>query len=163
MFEHVGIGHYRQYFMKLRDLLADDGVALLHTIGSAEGPSAANPWLHKYIFPGGYTPALSEIVPFIERAGLYITDVEVLRLHYAETLKAWRHRFTESRRIVAELYDERFCRMWEFYLAGCEAAFRHTGLVVFQIQLSKRIDAVPLIRDYIGDRKLRDTQHAAGS
>ncbi len=163
MFEHVGIGHYRQYFTKLRDLLADDGVALLHTIGSAEGPSAANPWLHKYIFPGGYTPALSEIVPFIERAGLYITDVEVLRLHYAETLKAWRHRFTESRQIVAELYDERFCRMWEFYLAGCEAAFRHTGLVVFQIQLSKRIDAVPLIRDYIGAREVGDTQHAAGS
>lgn len=152
MFEHVGIGHYREYFEKLRDLLTDDGVALLHTIGSAEGPSAANPWLHKYIFPGGYTPALSEIVPFIERAGLYVTDVEILRLHYAETLKAWRHRFTQNRQIITELYDERFCRMWEFYLAGCEAAFRHTSLVVFQIQLSKRIDIVPLTRDYITDR-----------
>lgn len=163
MFEHVGIGHYREYFEKLRNLLADDGVALLHTIGSAQGPSAANPWIHKYIFPGGYAPALSEIVPFIERAGLYITDVEVLRLHYAETLKAWRRRFTESRQLVAELYDERFCRIWEFYLAGCEAAFRHTSLVVFQIQLSKRIDAVPLIRNYITDRESRDNQPTAAS
>ncbi len=152
MFEHVGIGHYREYFEKLRNLLADDGVALLHTIGSAGGPGAANPWLHRYIFPGGYTPALSEIVPFVERAGLYITDVEVLRLHYAETLKAWRNRFAGNRRLVAALYDERFCRMWEFYLASCEAAFRHAGLVVFQIQLSKRVDVIPLTRNYITDR-----------
>lgn len=163
MFEHVGIGHYREYFQKIRNLLTDDGVALLHTIGSAEGPSGANPWIHKYIFPGGYTPALSEIVPVIERAGLYITDVEVLRLHYAETLKAWRLRFAENRQSAAALYDERFCRMWEFYLAGCEAAFRHAGLVVFQIQLSKRVDTVPLIRDYITDWESQDSRQADAS
>lgn len=151
MFEHVGIDHYRTYFERIRDLLTDDGVALVHTIGSAAGPAAGSSWLNRYIFPGGYSPALSEIVPHIERAGLYITDVEVLRLHYAETLKAWRHRFHQKRHIAAELYDERFCRMWDFYLAACEAAFRHSGLVVFQIQLSKRIDAVPITRDYIGE------------
>lgn len=149
MFEHVGVGHYREYFEKLRELLTDDGVALIHTIGSASGPSAAHPWIEKYIFPGGYAPALSEVVPIIERVGLYITDIEVLRLHYAETLKAWRQRFMTNRGHVAALYDERFCRMWEFYLAGCEAGFRHSGLVVFQIQVSKRIDAVPLTRNYI--------------
>ena len=151
MFEHVGVGHYREYFAKVRDLLKDDGVALIHTVGRADGPGAANAWINKYIFPGGYVAALSEIVPAIERAGLYVTDIEVLRLHYAETLKAWRHRFGTNRKRVVELYDERFCRMWEFYLAGCEAAFRHSGLVNFQIQLSKRIDIVPLTRDYILD------------
>ena len=151
MFEHVGVGHYREYFEKVSYLLADDGVALIHTIGSARGPAAANPWINKYIFPGGYTPALSEIVPAIERAGLHITDVEVLRLHYAVTLRDWRERFMANRGQIAAIYDERFCRMWEFYLASCEAAFRHGGLVVFQIQLSKRIDSVPLIRDYITD------------
>lgn len=149
MFEHVGVGHYGEYFEKIKDLLADDGVALIHTIGSAAGPGAANPWIRKYIFPGGYTPALSEIVPAIERAGLQITDIEVLRLHYAETLKDWRKRFMANRDRIAAIYDDRFCRMWEFYLAGCEAAFRHSGLVVFQIQLSKRVDTVPLTRDYI--------------
>jgi cyclopropane-fatty-acyl-phospholipid synthase len=151
MFEHVGVGHYREYFEKVRDLLADDGVALIHTIGRADGPGAANPWINKYIFPGGYVPALSEILPAIEGAGLYVTDVEVLRLHYAETLKAWRQRFNANRRKVAAIYDERFCRMWEFYLAGCEAGFRHGGLLNFQLQLSKRIDTVPLTRDYIVD------------
>jgi cyclopropane-fatty-acyl-phospholipid synthase len=149
MFEHVGVGHYREYFDKIRELLTDDGVALIHTIGSADGPGAAHAWIRKYIFPGGYTPALSEIVPVIERAGLHITDIEVLRLHYAETLKAWRQRFMGNRDHVAALYDERFCRMWEFYLAGCEAGFRHSGLVVFQIQLSKQVDTVPLTRDYM--------------
>lgn len=151
MFEHVGVGHYREYFEKVRDLLDEDGIALIHTIGRADGPGAANPWINKYIFPGGYVPALSEIMPAIERAGLYVTDIEVLRLHYAETLKAWRQRFNANRRRVADIYDERFCRMWEFYLAGCEAGFRHGGLLNFQIQLSKRIDAVPLTRDYIVD------------
>ena len=151
MFEHVGVGHYREYFAKVRDLLEDDGVALIHTIGRADGPGAANAWINRYIFPGGYIAALSEIVPAIERAGLYVTDIEVLRLHYAETLKAWRLRFSTNRKRVVELYDERFCRMWEFYLAGSEAAFRHSGLVNFQIQLSKRIDIVPLTRDYILD------------
>jgi cyclopropane-fatty-acyl-phospholipid synthase len=149
MFEHVGVGHYREYFEKVRSLLTDDGVALIHTIGRADGPGATNAWIRKYIFPGGYTPALSEVIPVIERAGLHITDIEVLRLHYAETLKDWRKRFMANRDRVAAIYDERFCRMWEFYLAGCEAAFRHSGLVVFQIQLSKRVDTVPLTRDYI--------------
>jgi cyclopropane-fatty-acyl-phospholipid synthase len=151
MFEHVGGGHYREYFEKIRDLLTDDGVALIHTIGDASGQGAGHSWIRKYIFPGGYTPALSEVVPVIERAGLYITDIEVLRLHYAETLKAWRQRFMANRERVAAIYDERFCRMWEFYLAGCEAGFRHSGLVIFQIQLSKRIDTVPLTRDYLFD------------
>lgn len=151
MFEHVGVGHYREYFAKVRDLLAEDGVALIHTIGRADGPGAANAWINKYIFPGGYVPALSEIVPVIERTGLYVTDIEVLRLHYAETLREWRRRFAAERSRICELYDERFCRMWDFYLAGCEAAFRHSGLLNFQIQLSKRIDSVPLTRDYITD------------
>lgn len=151
MFEHVGVGHYRQYFNKLRDLLDEDGVALIHTIGRADGPGATNAWINKYIFPGGYIPALSEILPAIERAGLYVTDIEVLRLHYAETLKAWRQRFNTNRQRVAEIYDDRFCRMWEFYLAGSEAAFRHGGLINFQIQLSKRVDTVPLTRDYALD------------
>lgn len=151
MFEHVGVGHYREYFEKINNLLDDEGVALIHTIGRADGPGAANAWINKYIFPGGYVPALSEILPAIEKAGLYVTDIEVLRLHYAETLKAWRQRFNANRERVAKIYDERFCRMWEFYLAGCEAGFRHGGLLNFQIQLSKRIDAVPLTRNYIFD------------
>jgi cyclopropane-fatty-acyl-phospholipid synthase len=149
MFEHVGVGYYREYFEKVRELLADGGVALIHTIGRADGPGTSNAWINKYIFPGGYVPALSEILPAIEQASLHVTDIEVLRLHYAETLRAWRHRFNASRKRVAKLYDERFCRMWEFYLAGCEAGFRHGGLVNFQIQLSKRIDTVPLTRDYV--------------
>ena len=149
MFEHVGTGHYRTYFNTVADRLKDDGVALIHTIGMSSGPSAPGAWIKKYIFPGGYVPALSEIIPAIEKSGLVVTDIEVLRLHYAETLRAWRHRFTAKRRHVAALYDERFCRMWEFYLAACEAGFRHNGLVVFQIQLAKRNDAVPLTRDYI--------------
>jgi cyclopropane-fatty-acyl-phospholipid synthase len=151
MFEHVGIGHYREYFNQIRELLEEDGIALIHTIGRTDGPGAADPWLNKYIFPGGYCPALSEILPAVEQAGLYLTDVEVLRLHYAETLKAWRCRFNANRGRISALYDERFCRMWEFYLAGCEAAFRHGKLVNYQIQLSKRLDTVPLTRDYIMD------------
>jgi cyclopropane-fatty-acyl-phospholipid synthase len=138
-------------FEKVSDLLDENGVALIHTIGRADGPGAANAWINRYIFPGGYVPALSEMMPAIERAGLYVTDIEVLRLQYAETLKAWRQRFIANRARVAELYDERFCRMWEFYLASCEAAFRYSGLLNFQIQLSKQIDAVPLTRDYIVD------------
>jgi cyclopropane-fatty-acyl-phospholipid synthase len=151
MFEHVGVPHYGTFFKKVRDLLKDDGVALLHTIGRAEGPGPTNRWLTKYIFPGGYTPALSEVLPVIERTGLYVTDIEVLRLHYAETLKEWRRRFNANRAHAAEIYDERFCRMWEFYLAACEAVFRYAGQVVFQIQMAKRQDAVPLTRDYITD------------
>jgi cyclopropane-fatty-acyl-phospholipid synthase len=149
MFEHVGVHYYSTYFAKVRDLLKDDGVALIHTIGRSDGPGVTNPWISKYIFPGGYTPALSEMLPAIERAGLMVTDVEVLRMHYADTLKEWRHRFKAHWREAAELYDERFCRMWEFYLAGAEMAFRHEGLVVFQVQLAKRVDALPITRDYM--------------
>jgi cyclopropane-fatty-acyl-phospholipid synthase len=149
MFEHVGIDYYDAYFRKMRDLLAEDGVALVHTIGRSDGPGVTNPWIAKYIFPGGYTPALSEMLPAIERAGLIVTDVEVLRLHYAETLKEWRRRFKARWHEAAELYDERFCRMWEFYLAGAETGFRREGLVVFQVQLARRIDALPLTRDYM--------------
>lgn len=149
MFEHVGARHYPEFFAKLADLLADDGVALIHTIGSVGEPSAPHPWIRKYIFPGGYVPSLSEIAPEIEKSGLIVTDLEVLRLHYAETLKAWRERFMANRDKVVEIYDERFCRMWEFYLASCEAAFRHSGLVVFQFQLTKKVAALPITRDYI--------------
>jgi cyclopropane-fatty-acyl-phospholipid synthase len=151
MFEHVGIGHYRRFFRTLGRLLKDDGVALLHTIGRAEAPGSTNPWLRKYIFPGGYSPALSEIVSAIEATGLWITDIEVLRRHYAETLRHWRQRFLASRRTLAETYDERFLRMWEFYLAGCEMSFRYQRCVVFQIQISKRADSLPLTRDYMLD------------
>jgi cyclopropane-fatty-acyl-phospholipid synthase len=153
MFEHVGAPQYRTYFEKVRDLLTDDGVALIHTIGRLDGPGVTNPWIRKYIFPGGYSPALSEVVPVIERVGLCITDIEVLRLHYAKTLRHWRQRFLAHWDEVRELYDERFCRMWEFYLAGSECAFRYQGHAVFQIQLSKRLDTVPLTRDYIGERE----------
>src|SRR6185503_8516031 len=149
MFEHVGVQYYDTFFAKLRDLLAPDGVALLHTIGRADGPGATPPWISKYIFSGGYVPALSEIMASIERSGLYATDIEVWRLHYAETLKKWRTRFHKNRAKAAALYDERFCRMWEFYLAGAEMAFRHDGQVVFQIQLAKRVDTLPMTRDYM--------------
>ena len=160
MFEHVGVGHYEEFFRKIKGLLDEDGVALLHTIGRADGPGATNPWLAKYIFPGGYTPALSEIVPVIERVGLYITDIEILRLHYASTLRDWRRRFNVNRDKVREIYDERFCRMWDFYLAGCEAAFRYGGQLNFQIQLARRQDAVPLTRDYIQEW---EAQHMAAT
>jgi cyclopropane-fatty-acyl-phospholipid synthase len=149
MFEHVGVPNYKAFFQRLADLLADDGVAVLHSIGRADGPGATNPWIRKYIFPGGYSPALSEVLPWIERAGLYVTDIEILRLHYAETLRHWRKRFMAARDEVARIYDERFCRMWEFYLAGSEATFRWGGHIVFQIQMSKRVDAVPMTRDYM--------------
>jgi cyclopropane-fatty-acyl-phospholipid synthase len=149
MFEHVGVPHYRAFFEKVRDGLTDDGVALIHTIGRANGPAPTDPWIAKYIFPGGAIPALSEIVPVIERTGLLLTDVEVWRLHYATTLRAWRARFEANRDRIRKIYDERFCRMWAFYLAVSELAFRHTGLVVFQLQLAKHQHAVPLTRDYL--------------
>jgi cyclopropane-fatty-acyl-phospholipid synthase len=149
MFEHVGVRYYPEFFSKIRELLADDGVMLLHTIGRTDGPGTTNAWVQKYIFPGGYAPALSEIVSVIEQAGLMVTDVEVLRLHYAMTLAEWQRRFQARRADVAALYDERFCRMWEFYLAGAEMSFRHEGQVVYQIQITKRVDALPLTRDYM--------------
>lgn len=151
MFEHVGAAQYQVFFDTIYERLAKDGVAVLHTIGNVHGPGRNNPWIEKYIFPGGIVPALSQIAEAAERSGLMVTDVEILRLHYAETLKAWRERFEAHWDEVRSLYDERFCRMWEFYLAGAEAAFREGDLVVFQVQLAKDRDAVPLTRDYITD------------
>ncbi|MEM7171228.1 MAG: cyclopropane-fatty-acyl-phospholipid synthase family protein [Pseudomonadota bacterium] len=155
MFEHVGSSHYREFFRKIKELLTDDGVMVLHSIGRSEPPGGMNPWIVKYIFPGGYIPALSEVFAAIEKEGLYVTDVEVLRYHYAETLRNWRLRFYANRDKVAELYDERFCRMWDFYLSSCELTFRFAGQMVFQIQLSKKQDAVPLKRDYMVDWERR--------
>jgi cyclopropane-fatty-acyl-phospholipid synthase len=151
MFEHVGKRNYDEFFAKVSDLLAQDGVALLHTIGRLDRPAPVNPFIRKYIFPGGDLPALSELLPPIERAGLIVTDVEVLRLHYAETLKEWRRRFRANWDKVKALYDERFCRMWDLYLVGSEMSFSHQETAVFQIQLAKRQDAVPLTRDYVTD------------
>ena len=151
MFEHVGVRYYDTFFRKLHQLLAPGGVALLHTIGRTDGPGATNPWIAKYIFPGGYVPALSEMMAAIERSGLFVTDVEILRLHYAETLKEWRTRFLKNWAKAAAQYDERFCRMWEFYLAAAEMTFRYDRQAVFQIQLSKRIETLPMTRDYMLD------------
>ncbi len=153
MFEHIGVKHYGEFFAKLTELLADDGVALLHTIGRSDEPGVTENkvWMRKYIFPGGHIPALSEVLPVIERAGLIVTDIEVLHLHYAETLKAWYQRFTENRDKVAAVYDERFCRMWEYYLTAAEMSFRYWHNNVFHIQLAKRVGTVPLTRDYIRD------------
>jgi len=158
MFEHVGVPQYRAFFERIDRLLADDGVALLHFIGRRDGPGSTDAWTRKYIFPGGYSPALSEVMPAIERSGLWTTDIECLRLHYAETLRHWRERFLRNRALIREIYDERFCRMWEFFLAGSEMAFRYDNLLVFQIQLAKRIDTVPLTRDYqlAAETALRD-------
>jgi cyclopropane-fatty-acyl-phospholipid synthase len=161
MFEHVGVVHYPAFFRKLRDLLSEDGVALLHSIGRYDGPASTNPWVRKYIFPGGYAPAVSEVVPVVERTGMWITDIEVLRLHYAETARNWRLRFNANRERIRALYDERFCRMWEFYLAGAEVAFRHLGHMNFQMQLARQVDTVPLTRDYITDWERRHRTPAA--
>ena len=155
MFEHVGIGHYREFFTKVRSLLHEDGAAVVHSIARSDGPSATNAWIAKYIFPGGYIPALSEVVPHIERAGLYVTDIEILRLHYAETLKEWRRRFMDHRERVKALYDERFCRMWEFYLASSESAFRYQGMNNMQIQFTRHQHALPMTRDYMGTLEQR--------
>lgn len=149
MFEHVGLNHYGAFFDKAASLLKPDGVMLLHSIGRSGPPSVTSAFIRKHIFPGGYIPALSEVLPVIEKSGLVVTDVEVLRLHYAETLKHWRERFAANRDKAKALYDERFCRMWEFYLAGSEAAFRWQDLVVFQIQVAKRNDTLPVTRDYM--------------
>jgi cyclopropane-fatty-acyl-phospholipid synthase len=155
MFEHVGAPQQRDYFHQIGRLLQEDGVALVHTIGRASPPGVTDRWIRKYIFPGGHIPALSEITQAVEQAGLFITDVEVLRLHYAETLKHWRLRFCAQREEIAQLYDERFCRMWEYYLALSEAAFRFNRHVVFQLQLSKRVDAIPITRDYMVEEERR--------
>ena len=155
MFEHVGVNQFGAFFGKLNELLTPDGVALLHSIGRMDGPGTTNPWLRKYIFPGGYCPALSEVVPVVEQKRLWITDIEILRLHYAETLRAWRARFEQNRERIKALYDERFCRMWEIYLVGSELSFRNQGMLVFQMQLAKAVDTVPLTRDYMFDLERR--------
>jgi cyclopropane-fatty-acyl-phospholipid synthase len=157
MFEHVGIGFYPRFFNVLRRCLKPDGVALLHTIGRSDGPSSTSPWLTKYIFPGGYSPSLSEVLPAIEKSGLIVSDIEILRLHYALTLREWRRRFAANRDAIAALYDERFCRMFEFYLAGSELAFRRTHHENFQIQLVRDQEALPLTRDY-----MMEAERAAG-
>jgi cyclopropane-fatty-acyl-phospholipid synthase len=155
MFEHVGVNHYNTFFQKCASMLKDDGVMVLHSIGRSEGPGVTNPWISKYIFPGGYIPAVSEVMQAIQRSGLLITDLEILRLHYAETLKAWRERFLAHRDEVERIYDRRFVRMWEFYLACSEMAFREQNLMVMQYQLAKRQDVVPMTRDYIGREESR--------
>lgn len=161
LLEHLGARFYPELFDKAYEVLEDDGVALIHAIGASDVPRATNPWIRKYIFPGGYVPALSEVLPAIEKAGLIVTDIEILRLHYAETLKHWSERFARNRSKIVELHGERYCRMFEFYLIICEMGFRYMGHMVFQIQLTKRIDTVPLTRDYIADWKGTNTRGAA--
>ena len=155
MFEHVGVNFYETFFRRCAELLTDDGIMMLHSIGRSEGPNVTNPWITKYIFPGGYIPALSEVIPAIEHAGLLVCDIEILRLHYAETLQAWRQRFLARREEAVQLYDERFVRMWEFYLASSEISFRKQNLMNFQIQLTKRQGIVPMTRDYISREEAR--------
>jgi cyclopropane-fatty-acyl-phospholipid synthase len=155
MFEHVGVDFYGAFFRRCADILSDDGVMLLHAIGRVEGPGITNPWIAKYIFPGGYVPALSEVLPAIERAGLLVDDIEILRTHYADTLLAWRQRFLAHREEAERVYDARFVRMWEFYLAASEMAFRKQNMMVFQIQLTKRSGIVPITRDYIAATEAR--------
>ncbi len=155
MFEHVGVPHYPAFFQKVRDLLTDDGVALLHSINRADGPGSTSRWIQRYIFPGGYIPAMSEVIPVIERTGLIVSDVEILRLHYAETLQRWRQRFMARSLRAAELYDDRFVRMWEFYLAASEAMFRSGLMNNFQIQMVKDQETLPLTRDYMFEEEQR--------
>ena len=149
MFEHVGVPNYSTFFKAIVRLLSDDGIALLHSIGRKGMPEVMSAWVRKYIFPGAYIPSLSETLKAIELTGLWVTDIEVLRLHYAETLRCWRERFLQHVPAIRAVYDDRFCRMWEFYLATSEVGFRYKDLMVFQMQLAKQVDAVPLTRDYI--------------
>ncbi len=151
MFEHVGVHHYMEFFAKINELLSDDGIMLLHSIGHMSPPGTASPWLRKYIFPGAYSPALSEVFPAVENNSLWVTDLEFLRVHYATTLLHWHQRFERNRAKIAEIYDERFCRMWEFYLISAEMMFRTGSQEVFHMQLAKQRDAAPIVRDYITD------------
>jgi len=153
MFEHVGVSHYDEFFKKLNALMPDDGVAVIHSIGHMSPPGMASAWLRKYIFPGAYSPALSEVFQVVEQNSLWVTDLEFLRVHYATTLKHWVERFETNRDKVVELYDERFARMWEFYLISCEMMFRTGSQLVFHMQLSRQRDAAPIVRDYITDRQ----------
>jgi len=155
MFEHVGVSHYREFFAKLSSMLAADGIAVIHSIGRMAGPGTTNAWIRKYIFPGGYAPALSEVLKAVERTGLFVTDIEVLQLHYADTLREWSRRFAQHRDEIKALYDERFCRMWEFYLTVSEISFRALDQMVFQLQVARRKEAVPRARDYMVDWERR--------
>lgn len=162
MFEHVGVPHYREYFRHVHDMLTEDGVALIHTIGRVTPPGVTSPWIEKYIFPGGYIPAMSEMISAVEKEGLWSTDVEVLRLHYAETIKHWYMRFMSNIDRVREIYDERFCRMWRYYLVASELTFRYNFQCNFQVQLARKQDAVPITRDYLYRDDVRtDMRHAA--
>ena len=161
MFEHVGQSHYDQFFSSIARALNPRGVAVVHSIGRRSPPGGSDTWISRYIFPGSYVPALSEVMAAVERSGLWATDVEILRLHYADTLQRWYERFQQNRKQVRAIYDERFCRMWEFYLAACEMMFRHGDLMVFQIQLAHEPDAVPLTREYITDYERRPTVNAS--
>lgn len=162
MFEHVGARDYDTFFNVVRQSLKDNGIALLHSIGRLDGKSPTNPWFERYIFPGSHVPSLAEVLPSIEKSGLVVTDIEILRLHYADTLAAWRRRFLDHRDEAAAVLGDRFCRLWEFYLASAEAGFRYGGLMVFQIQLARKLDTVPRTRDYIGqeESRLRQVEQA---
>ena len=149
MFEHVGRKFYNKYFKQVSNLLKDDGIALIHTIGSVNPPRDPHPWITKYIFPGGYTPSLSEISLPIEKSGLIISDLEILRMHYAHTLRHWKERFLKEKEKVLEMFDEKFFRMWEFYLTASQMAFKWGDQVVFQFQLTKKKDTTSITRDYI--------------
>lgn len=149
MFEHVGVQHYGEFFKKIYDLLTDSGVGLIHSIGHMSPPGTASPWLRKYIFPGAYSPAMSEVFTALELNSLWATDIEILRIHYANTLREWHNRFESNRDKIASMYDERFCRMWEFYLVSVGMMFRTGSQMVFQLQVAKQRDATPLTRDYI--------------
>ena len=149
MLEHVGRKFYKNYFNQVSNLLNDDGIALIHTIGSVNPPRNPQPWITKYIFPGGYTPSLSEVAKPIENSGLVISDIEVLRMHYSHTLRHWRERFVGKKDRILEMFDEKFFRMWEFYLSSCEMTFKWGDHVVFQFQLTKKLTSVPTTRDYI--------------
>ena len=149
MFEHVGRKFYNKFFKQVFDLLSDRGIALIHTIGSINPPRGPHPWITKYIFPGGYTPSLSEVTGPIEKSGLIISDLEVLKIHYAHTLRHWKERFINNKEKVLQMFDEKFFRMFEFYLSSCEAAFKYGDQVVYQFLLSKKLDTTPVTRDYI--------------
>ncbi|HYY85346.1 MAG TPA: cyclopropane-fatty-acyl-phospholipid synthase family protein [Beijerinckiaceae bacterium] len=155
MFEHVGVHHYPEFFAQVNALMQDDGLMLLHSIGHMSPPGTASPWLRKYIFPGAYSPALSEVFPVVEQASLWVTDLEFLRVHYADTLREWHRRFEANREKIAAMYDERFCRMWEFYLISAEMMFRTGSQLVFHMQLARRRDAAPVVRDYVTDTQRR--------
>jgi cyclopropane-fatty-acyl-phospholipid synthase len=153
MFEHVGVRHYGEFFAKVNDLMTDDGLMMLHSIGHMSPPGTASPWLRKYIFPGAYSPALSEVFTPVEQNSLWVTDLEFLRMHYAKTLAHWNQRFEAHRARIEAMYDERFARMWEFYLVSAEMMFRTGSQLVFHMQLAKKRDAAPLVRDYITDQQ----------